>query len=197
MRISNSEKMPSLSFTSCAEFRKKPDRIWPRNPSLDISSIIFENPARGCTIVMNQQCRDLVHNFQLEGIIMHDWLMLLSVQTTGRIYFGSQPEVRYRLHSQNAIGRPSIFKLSRMRRIISPTPHPAVVQFMRVMENLLIKGYVLPEFTQSVFDSFSKNKVNLLLFRMPLRMNKIEDKVYKLYLVYLISLTKIFRLKIT
>ncbi len=192
-RISNSINLPALSFSQCFEFGKKPERIWPIRPGLELHSIIFENPARGCTIVINSEARELIQDFSLTGMIMHDWLMLLSVQMTGNIVFGQQPEVFYRIHPQNTVGRPSKFRFNQLRRKFNQIPHPAIVQYSSVIENLRRKGVKIPAFADELLVSFQRNKLDSNLFKKSLRMNSLEDKVYKLILCYLFMVAKVKR----
>ena len=192
-RISNSINLPALSFSQCFEFGKKPERIWPLRPGLELHSIIFENPARGCTIVINSETRELVQDFSLTGMIMHDWLMLLSVQMTGNIVFGQQPEVFYRIHPQNTVGRPSKFRFNQLRSKFNQIPHPAIVQYSSVIENLRRKGVKIPAFAEELLVSFQRSKLDSNLFKKSLRMNSLEDKVYKLLLCYLFMVAKVKR----
>jgi hypothetical protein len=192
-RISDSINLPALSFSQCFEFGKKPERIWPIRPGLELHSIIFENPARGCTIVINSETRELIQDFSLTGMIMHDWLMLLSVQMTGNIVFGEKPEVFYRIHPHNTVGRPSKFRLNQLRNKFNQIPHPAIVQYSSVIENLRRKGIKIPEFGEELLDSFQRSKFDSNLFKKSLRMNSLEDKVYKLLLCYLFLVAKVKR----
>ena len=192
-RISDSTNVPALSFSQCFEFGKKPERIWPISPGLELHSIIFENPARGCTIVINSKTRELLQDFSLTGIIMHDWLMLLSVQMTGSVIFGEQPEVFYRIHSQNTVGRPSKFKINQLQNKFRQIPHPAIVQYSNVIENLRKKGVKIPTLAEELLNSFQKNRFDFNLFTKSLRMNSLEDKVYKLLLCYLLMVAKLKR----
>lgn len=67
--------------------------------------IFFENLARGCTFVMKKQLVKLVCEKKTDGVVMHDWWILLVAKSCGSVLFGHEAEVRYRLHSNNVVGR--------------------------------------------------------------------------------------------
>ena len=107
-RIGNVD-LPSMTFTAVEEFDhdSKNIRIWPSNYSgPKFPSIIFENTARGCTVVINAHARELINLKEPKNAIMHDWWILLLVQLYGVVSFEPCPEIEYRLHSQNFIGLP-------------------------------------------------------------------------------------------
>jgi glycosyltransferase involved in cell wall biosynthesis len=112
-RISKEGKTPGLSYCAMREFDDASGitrRIWPaRDAVLNLNSILLQNYARGCTIVMNRSAANLLNSVFPERLLMHDWWALLIVFTHGTVKFGSQPEITYRLHDANQIGIPSRF----------------------------------------------------------------------------------------
>ena len=81
-------------------------KVWPgieAGPAFH--EIFFENLARGCTFVMKKHLVKLVCEKRTDGIVMHDWWILLVAKSCGSVVFGPEVEVRYRLHSNNVVGR--------------------------------------------------------------------------------------------
>jgi glycosyltransferase involved in cell wall biosynthesis len=113
-RINNEDKTPALSYCAMREFDNASGttiRIWPaKNSILNIDSILLQNYARGCTIVMNRAAADLLNSVVPKRLLMHDWWALLVIYTHGIVKFGSEPELAYRLHDSNQIGIPSPFR---------------------------------------------------------------------------------------
>ena len=108
-RIRN-DYLPAMTYSSVEQFNDltKSTEVWPsqyRGPKFP--AIIFENTARGCTIVLNQQARELINIKEPKRAIMHDWWILLLLQHYGKVHFEPQPEIQYRLHAQNFIGVPN------------------------------------------------------------------------------------------
>jgi hypothetical protein len=99
-----------MTFSSVEQFDdlSEGSMVWPleyKGP--EFPGIIFENTARGCTIVLNGQARDLINIKEPTNAIMHDWWILLLLQLYGSVKYESRPEIRYRLHAQNFIGVPN------------------------------------------------------------------------------------------
>ena len=100
-------KLPAMTYSSVVQFgnhRKMPE-VWPSNyAGPKVPAIIFENTARGCTIVINAQARQLINIREPKNAIMHDWWILLLIQLYGEVYFEPEPEIHYRLHGNNFVG---------------------------------------------------------------------------------------------
>lgn len=108
IRLKNTEEMPSLTFSSVIEFEDSSNelRLWPtRFPDKDIRSILTENLARGCTFVLNSKAINLINLYKPKSAIMHDWWILLLIASTGNVTWSHSPEIRYRIHENNLIGR--------------------------------------------------------------------------------------------
>lgn len=109
-RIKNSPTIPALSYSSVRELNNRTGtitRIWPeKNYIKDLNSIIVQNFARGCTIVLNKKGVELINTKSPESEVMHDWWILLVIATHGKVEFGQRPEITYRLHETNHVGIP-------------------------------------------------------------------------------------------
>ena len=104
-RIKQNQNVPSLSYTSVRELNNSTGaitKIWPeKNYIKDLNSIMVQNFARGCTIVLNREAVELINTKTPENEAMHDWWILLVIATHGKVEFGQEPEITYRLHETN------------------------------------------------------------------------------------------------
>lgn len=73
---------------------------------LSFEHLLFENFATGCTIVMNNQARDLLTQVAPDpcAIVMHDWWCALVIAALGHVHYDAQPMIQYRQHSDNVVG---------------------------------------------------------------------------------------------
>lgn len=117
-RVSETPELPSMTFSSVTEFSQESNKelIWPvRFPGNDIRTIVTENLARGCTFVLNSKSIDLIKLHQPENAIMHDWWILLLIHSSGIVTWSTAPEVKYRIHQNNAVGGSPNFKVRSSR----------------------------------------------------------------------------------
>ena len=83
----------------------------------DFSSLAFTNCCQGCTMMINGPAREIILKSLPEKIIWHDWWIALVLSLVGKISFSEETFVLYRIHSNNAIGIPSILKrVNNLRR---------------------------------------------------------------------------------
>jgi glycosyltransferase involved in cell wall biosynthesis len=110
-RLAQFKDVAALSYSAMREIyenSEKPERVWPQPHQIfDLNSIIFQNYARGCSIVLNKKAVDLINRKFPTHVIMHDWWALQVVFAHGRIVFGEIPELTYRIHDSNTIGIPN------------------------------------------------------------------------------------------
>jgi glycosyltransferase involved in cell wall biosynthesis len=98
---------PALSFTATREFGEnvKSERIWPGfETKPKFPNALFENVARGCTMVINSPARVLLNRYTPKDAIMHDWWIFLVLLLQGEVLYCPSPEVRYRIHENNFVG---------------------------------------------------------------------------------------------
>jgi glycosyltransferase involved in cell wall biosynthesis len=117
-RLSETPDLPSMTFSSVLEFAegKIYESLWPdRFPGSDVRTIVTENLARGCTIVLNSKSINLINLYKPKKAIMHDWWILLLIYSSGSVTWSQLPEVRYRIHKNNAVGSKPSFRIRQNR----------------------------------------------------------------------------------
>jgi glycosyltransferase involved in cell wall biosynthesis len=131
---------PSLTFSSVREFNAvDPAKfsVWPKKLRIHrIENILFENPARGCTMVMNREFVEIVETALPDNAIMHDWWIALVGVSYNCISGVKTPEIKYRVHSHNAIGpTPGLdIRAKRFKKIIKGGSLPAIPQIRALSE---------------------------------------------------------------
>ena len=81
--------------------------------------LLINNPAPGCTFIMNRKVKPLVLPFP-EQARMHDWWIILKVAESGVIDYLKKPSLLYRQHKKNIVGAEAIkntYLLSRMANL--------------------------------------------------------------------------------
>ena len=193
LRIKDHSHLPALSFTNVIEFGNKPIRVWPKKISHNISSMIFENPARGCTMVMNDQARDILNSAIKTGVIMHDWFTLVMIRAIGFVAYSEDPEVLYRLHENNAVGRGAKLSIKKLTSVSFYGPHPAITQYMSIME-LCHREKISIELEALKWEiAFRNKKIFKQFFCSPVRIHLVENFIYKIYLLYLFWISKLLK----
>ena len=76
----------------------------------DFFSLAVSNCCQGCTIMINAAARQRLLSSLPAKIVWHDWWIALVISLTGRVYFGINTEVLYRIHERNTIGIPGRWK---------------------------------------------------------------------------------------
>lgn len=106
-RLQETANTICLTYSRVTEFNVETDsfEIWPNFDKSHLLQILVENPARGCTMVFSEDLRDLVKNHLPSNAVMHDWWILIIAWTCGDVIFEKKPEVWYRLHDSNHIGK--------------------------------------------------------------------------------------------
>lgn len=80
-----------------------------------LKDLLIQNNMLGCTQAFNLNLAKLASPIPKEAI-MHDWWLALVATTFGKISFIDKKTIRYRQHSQNAVGarRPGIYNYKQM-----------------------------------------------------------------------------------
>lgn len=80
--------------------------IWGKNPSTDVKDLMFTNNAAGCTMMINNQMKEVIRNdFDLiSSMFMHDWWIVLIAAGFGINEFMSDETMLYRQHNGNVVG---------------------------------------------------------------------------------------------
>lgn len=78
--------------------------LFTRTPAF--ANALMQNVAGGNTMVMNNAARDLLLEAGADiDVVAHDWWIYIVVSACGgRVYYDSEPSLRYRQHGDNLIG---------------------------------------------------------------------------------------------
>jgi len=89
-------------------------QIDPQDNSL--STLILDNVATGCTMIMNRPLKELAAPVPSEAVI-HDWWFTLVCSVYGKVSYLSDRTVLYRQHGRNEIGAQDYRLSIRIRRV--------------------------------------------------------------------------------
>lgn len=80
-----------------------------------VNDLLIENSITGCAMMFNSNLKEyLLKPYNLDKIIMHDWLAGLVAYSFGAAIFINQPLVKYRQHGDNSVGANSPKKVSNL-----------------------------------------------------------------------------------
>jgi glycosyltransferase involved in cell wall biosynthesis len=132
---------PEVTCSVVREFTASPQNysaIWPKKIKIDnIERILFENLVRGCTIVMNRLFVDVLVSNQPADSVMHDWWIALLAKGKDCLIFSPIPEVNYRIHEGNAVGKSPSF-LTKFRRFLTILTNGYLPTLSQLREFLLL-----------------------------------------------------------
>lgn len=85
-------------------------------PQLSIAAQCVCGACQGCTMVMNEKCRQMLLSKKIETIIMHDLTALLYTVTNGRVIYDEYASLDYRQHENNVESNANKSLISRVRQ---------------------------------------------------------------------------------
>jgi glycosyltransferase involved in cell wall biosynthesis len=136
-RFSDNVNEPAILFSAVEEFGTSlPEtRIFPYSSLASLTDLdfVFSNPARGCSIVINRQLKELALWRIPQRVVMHDWWIFLLGHFCGHSIFRETPKVMYRIHEENQIGVKGISYYERLKSLTSQEWMP-LVQFYELMD---------------------------------------------------------------
>ena len=79
----------------------KRGRIWS-----DFQHFLFGNCVTGCTVMINQQLKEMINfnSLNYSRISMHDWLFADVAAAFGKVIYDPTPTILYRQHGSNVVG---------------------------------------------------------------------------------------------
>jgi glycosyltransferase involved in cell wall biosynthesis len=116
-RLEEYTQSPALSVSQVYEFGENQRyRIFPKKiKNGSFLNLVFENQFRGCTMVFNKAALDLINTYRPKNAIMHDWWIGMLISFCGKTIWGTDPEILYRVHDSNAVGRSKPLKIRLVR----------------------------------------------------------------------------------
>jgi hypothetical protein len=140
------------------------------------------NCCQGCTLLINSRARIATLEDIPNVITWHDWYVALVIVSRGKLLKSDASLVKYRLHSNNAIGTQSLIK--KILRIIFGVRGLRVAQitFLLSSQGHKMNPDIKMEFKE-ILDSFSGSAINRFRFLLrikKIRNSRIEDFAFKL-----------------
>lgn len=136
-RLSDNKDEPAILFSAVEEFGTSlPEtRIFPyfNLASFTDLDFVFSNPARGCSMVINHQLKDLALERIPQKAVMHDWWIFLLGHFSGDSIFRETPKVMYRIHEHNQTGVKGISFCARIKSLTLQEWMP-LVQFYELID---------------------------------------------------------------
>jgi rhamnosyltransferase len=186
--------MPALVFSKVIEFSEfGKNRVWPQISSApELSILLTENLARGCTLVLNRELVNLLKKSNFENVYMHDWWAVLVAKTCGIIEFINQPTIMYRIHDSNVIGlrkpHPARLRLFWTRYFLNQEWVPgdqAKLLSAQFANNMTVQNRILVQTFANLYLITLKERYKFL-FRAHLsfRQSKFENLLLKLTLLF-------------
>jgi glycosyltransferase involved in cell wall biosynthesis len=181
----------TLTFSSCTEFEEEhhKTKLWPHKSfNLDKHFIYFENPSRGCTMVLNRRAMELVRNHNPLKIIMHDWWLLILINELGNVNHIQTPNISYRIHSNNHTGRNS--NLSRILQIfilLNIKNWKTINQIKSISSEIIASGQKTSSEMEGLVRLLEyrnlKNRFKILTLKKKLRASRLEDLILRVLLL--------------
>lgn len=191
--LKRESKLPALVFCPTIKFPSRSQSPWPDNPSIELTSFLLENPAKGCTMVMNSLARELVKKTNLDNVIMHDWWSLLLVKMCGTVFFKHRADVHYRIHTMNTVGMPRKIDVFRFVQKMHESKIQAINQFQAASSFAIRMGLVQDASLYKLNNALKSKLWVFFLIQQRLRINQFEDLLFKGYLLLFAALSSFRR----
>ena len=183
-------KESGLTFSSCTEIGGKifGTKLWPnRRFNLNTHLIYFENPCRGCTVVLNRLAIDLVRIHNPARIIMHDWWLLILIYELGNVNHIKTPNIIYRRHSNNHNGKRSTFnRITQSFGLFKIRNWRTIDQLMNISSEILDNGQNTSGEMEGLVRMLKfrnlRNRFKILTLKKKLRTSRIEDVILRILL---------------
>jgi glycosyltransferase involved in cell wall biosynthesis len=183
----NKSRMAALTYSKCTHFGTGLKEVpWPTENSLpSFVSFLVQNRARGCTMVLNKPMLQLARLHKPKNAIMHDWWLALLAYSCGEIIYAPSREVKYRIHSQNAVGvrqKPIWHSLTSIVQKNFWAPEIQALELLQLYQaqmNIRERDEVV-DFTMNLRAKFFRRLYKLVFTRTRFRINSREDVMLKI-----------------
>jgi glycosyltransferase involved in cell wall biosynthesis len=184
-------EIAALTFSSCTEIGGKMfgSKLWPsKRFNLDTHLIYFENPCRGCTVVVNRLAIDLVRIHNPVEIIMHDWWLLILINELGNVNHLKTPTVIYRIHPNNHTGRRTIFsRFIQFFGLLKIRNWRTIDQVMNISSEIVDNGQNISIEMKDIVKMLEcrnlRNRIKILTLKKKLRTSRVEDAILRMLLL--------------
>lgn len=136
------------------------------NPrKVDLPHVLMENKLIGCTVMINNSIRKLLHNYPLpKHAKFHDWWIALIASSMGKICFINEGTLYYRQHSSNVVGGSGFISYIRNRIANFKMQKEALIALMHQADDFLkIYHSIIPHDRIQIIEDFAHlNKMNFI-----------------------------------
>jgi hypothetical protein len=163
-------------------------KLWPKKRfNLNTHLIYFENPCRGCTVVLNRLAIDLVRIHNPVKIIMHDWWLLILVNELGNVNHIKAPNVIYRIHPNNHTGRRSSFsRIIQFFYLFKIRNWRTIDQVINISSEIIDNGLNVSREMEDLIRLLEcrnlRNRFKILTLKKKLRTSRAEDVILRILL---------------
>ena len=117
-----------------------------KKPLFDIYRCLVQNIATGCTVVFNDDLRDIIIERPPRKIVLHDFWLYQTAMLFGHVCFDENAYIYYRQHGHNQIGSKSRFR-DKMHAKLKSLQTLTKQHDKEIESNLLLSCYsdILPD----------------------------------------------------
>jgi glycosyltransferase involved in cell wall biosynthesis len=168
-------------------FSRKPKSTY------SLKNSIVENIATGCTVIINNELRDIaLKTKSIDSIVMHDWWLYLLASAYGSVVFDSNSYIKYRQHDNNVVGGTPNYYINLLRRVKRFSSRKNNVAWINQAISFIDQfGVLLLEKDKRKFDfvfAYDKNFISrfkvLCSSNAPSRNLKFDDFVFKVMFLF-------------
>ena len=102
-KLQNYPSTPALVYSPTSKSYKNLLRDTRLKP-VQYRQFLLNNPSRGCTIIFNNEAKELINSQETIAVLYHDWFVTLLVALYGKVFAFNKPSVYYREHAGQQIG---------------------------------------------------------------------------------------------
>jgi hypothetical protein len=114
----------------------------------------------------------------------HDWLLGRIALAIGNVYFDAQPQIKYRLHSDNSIGKRSLGSLHNLRIGLILKHDPYYIHEYKSILSKVKPNSIAGSETFRILSNFTtRSRLLFLLPSVRLRFNPIINWAFKILLI--------------
>ena len=188
LEIKNGVEMPALFFTDLevvdSSLNKMADSFWEYENvrpgiSRKLNKLLIRNVSPGCSMIVNRALLNKALPLP-EGIVMHDWWLILIAAIFGKVGYSGETTIKYRQHGKNVEGAKNhsiykkiynfLFKYEQVKRTTISTQNQA----KRILERY---GNEIEDTKLEIVKAYCNSRgENRMMHKYRCYMNRISSK---------------------